>query len=143
MNKLIVTILVIAVAVGVYFFFAGGGDKKANGEYDTFAECVYDSGMRMYGSVTCGVCNQQRKLLGVSFEHIREIECDPRNDGAQTELCISKDITHTPTWILEDAEGNNITKFEPGLLKLNRLSEISGCPLEKDAEEVSMPEQEA
>lgn len=105
---------------------------QEKGEYDTFAQCLYESGMRMYGSVTCSVCNRQRKAFGASFEHVHEVECDPRNPNSETERCIAKDITHTPTWILEDNEGNDITRLSSGFKNLETLSDVSGCELTKD-----------
>lgn len=103
------------------------------GEYDTFAECLYESGMRMYGSETCSVCNRQRKLFGNSFHFIQEIECDPRNNAEEAKTCVPKNISHTPTWIHEDTEGNELFRFEPGIVSFEKLSEVSGCPLIKDS----------
>ncbi|MDP3725596.1 MAG: hypothetical protein Q8R36_00185 [bacterium] len=121
--------VLMLVAVGSYFFSERGSEEAIAGEYDTFAQCLYDSGMRMYGSVTCKFCAQQREMFGDSFRFVREIECDPRNPLPQTELCVAKKITATPTWIFEDEAGNDVTRFQPGVLSLEKLSEVSGCPL--------------
>ncbi len=86
----------------------------------------------MYGSITCSHCRNQRKMFGNSFQYIKEIECDPRNEGAQTELCIEKEINATPTWILEDDNGNEIERLNAGTQKLETLAEISGCKLTED-----------
>ncbi len=126
-----IVLVLLFVAVGAYFFSARNFKEAIAGEYDTFAQCLYNSGMRMYGSVTCKFCAQQRAMFGDSFRFIREIECDPRNPLPQTELCISKKITATPTWIFEDANGKDVTRFSPGVQSLEKLSEVSGCPLIK------------
>lgn len=109
-------------------------EPLAPGEYDAFAACLYEKGMRMYGSATCSFCARQRQLFGTSFEHVQEIECDPRNEGAQVERCVGKQISHTPTWILEDEEGNDIHRFESGVVELAQLAEVSGCEFKKDTE---------
>lgn len=134
-NKIIVggiVAVLFIVAVGAFLFSGSGSSKVEAGEYDTFAQCLYDSGMRMYGSATCSFCEKQRKLFGASERFVREIECDPRNELSQTELCIARDITHTPTWILEDSDGNDINRLDSGVKSLEELSKVSGCPLEKD-----------
>ena len=121
----------VVILIGGVAVFGRTQESEA-GKYDTFAQCLYDSGMRMYGSVTCSFCARQRELFGGSFEYIREIECDPRNAGNETERCIAKNITHTPTWIQEDEEGEELYRFEAGVVPLKELSEISKCPLVED-----------
>jgi uncharacterized membrane protein len=103
-----------------------------SGRYETFAKCLYGNGMRMYGSAGCSFCAKQRAIFGDAIHQVHEIECDPRHPNPQVALCLAKDIEHTPTWILEDGDGNNIRKMEPGVLSLEELSEISGCELTKD-----------
>ncbi len=136
-NNVIVTSVVggLFIVAGAAFVFSGpkGGLESAKaGEYDTFAQCLYDSGLRMYGSATCSFCAKQRALFGPSFRFIREIECDPRNPLPQTERCIAKNITGTPTWIKEDAGGNDVYRFPAGVVALEDLSTVSGCPFTKD-----------
>lgn len=127
-NTVSIIIVLVILVVGAVYLFNNKAPKEA-GVYDEFAQCIYDSGLRMYGSATCSFCAKQRKLFGTSEEFIREIECDPRNIGNEAERCIGKNITHTPTWILEDEEGNDIKRFDAGVLSLKELSEESGCAL--------------
>ena len=98
-------------------------------ELDGFAKCVYETGARMYGQYTCGVCKKQRELFGPSFQYIQEIECHPRGENPQTQRCLERDIEKTPTWILEKngIESDRLTGFQT----LELLSEFSGCPLEQ------------
>lgn len=138
-NSSIIVVIgaVLVIIVGGYLYFNSRGKENSesadvDGEYDTFAQCLYDSGLRMYGSIKCSFCARQRSLFENSFEYIREIECDPRVEGNEAERCIGKDISHTPTWILEDEDGNDVFRFESGIQTLEKLSEVSGCPLEKD-----------
>lgn len=137
-KKIVIGVIVIVAIIIAGMYFAGSSEEGPSnnivmaGEYDTFAQCLTDSNLVMYGSVTCGVCAKQRKAFGDSFRLIDEIECSPSNPGAETERCINKNITHTPTWILEDADGNDVTRFEAGFQQLSVLAEASGCPLVKD-----------
>src|SRR3989344_7375117 len=100
-----------------------------SGTYVPFAQCVYEKGMRMYGARTCSFCAKQRALFGDAVPYIREIECDPRYPGNEVERCVAKNITHTPTWIREDAAGNTLKRFDPGVLSLKTLAEETGCAL--------------
>ncbi len=124
-----IAIVVVVIVIGLFVLFSVQKDRvgQVGGEYDEFAECLYDSGMRMYGSETCSFCERQRQLFGESFRFIKEIECDPRNDDSEYERCIEKGISHTPTWILEDKKGNDVHRFESGVQSLEALSEVSGC----------------
>ncbi|MBU0460756.1 MAG: vitamin K epoxide reductase family protein [Nanoarchaeota archaeon] len=99
-------------------------------DYSEFAKCITANDVKMYGSFTCGVCAKERALFGESFQYIVEVECHPRGKNPQTKLCLQKDITKTPTWILEK-EGVEI-KREVGYLDIKDLAEFSGCNLEEN-----------
>ncbi|MDP3970823.1 MAG: hypothetical protein Q8P90_03915 [bacterium] len=134
-----IAIVVVGLLMISYFIFLAPDRSKIEnedtysisdvGEYDEFAQCLDATGMKMYGSVTCSFCERQRELFGSSFQYIEEIECDPRNEDNEAERCIAKDISHTPTWILEDAKGNDLYRFESGPQSLADLAEASGCQL--------------
>jgi hypothetical protein len=104
-----------------------GTQEVEDPQLSEFAKCIKESGMKMYGSMTCSVCKRQRELFGSSFKHVGEIECHPRGENPQTELCLQKDIEKTPTWILEK-NGEDLKKLE-GYQTLETLAEISGCKL--------------
>lgn len=118
----------LAAALGwaTYFVHAGA---IPSGTYIPFAQCVYEKGMRMYGAKTCSACVKQRELFGDAAPYIREIECDPRYPGSEVARCVAKQITRTPTWIREDAAGNTLKRFDPGVLSLETLAEETGCVL--------------
>jgi hypothetical protein len=100
------------------------------GQHDAFAQCLYASGVRMYGSYTCSVCQRERDLFGNSIQYIQEIECHPRGENPQTDLCLQKNIQKTPTWTLEQEgiEVQRLTGYQP----LETLAELSGCTLPHD-----------
>ena len=89
-------------------------------ELDEFAKCLKESGLEMYGSMTCSVCKKQRDLFGSSFQFVGEIECHPQGENSQTELCLEKNVERTPTWIINDEK-------HEGYQTLETLSELSGC----------------
>ena len=97
-------------------------------DHSPLAQCITDSGANMYGSFKCGVCAKTRSMFGDSFKYINEIECHPQGENAQTELCLSKNIEGTPTWILEP--NGEEQKRHTGFLSLEELAEFSGCSLQ-------------
>lgn len=127
-NLIVAVVLAILLGISTYLVHANTGPGE---KYNEFAQCLNEKGFKMYGSVTCQSCAKQRAVFGDGFEYIREIECDPRNKGPieEVELCILKNIKRTPTWIQEDAEGNELYRFGEGFQKLKKLSEVSGCIL--------------
>tara|TARA_Y100000310_G_scaffold343159_1_gene449494 strand:+ start:7607 stop:7975 length:369 start_codon:yes stop_codon:yes gene_type:complete len=121
MNKVLMSLFVIFI-VG-----CTSGSSTSPGLYDGFAQCLSDTGVKIYGSFLCSVCKSQRDLFGSSFEKLGEIECHPQGENPQTELCLERDIAKTPTWILE--KDNVEVKRLEGFQSLETLSEFSGCSL--------------
>lgn len=128
MRKIILLLLLVAV---VFVSGCVSSTEKEEltgpGKYDDFAKCVTDSGIKMYGSYTCSICKKERATFGPSFQYIDEVECHPRGENPQTDLCLKKDIKKTPTWILEK-DGVEIDR-RVGYLTLEGLAEFSGCEL--------------
>jgi hypothetical protein len=124
LNRFSFVFLMVAV-VALILSGCSGTPPREVGELDDFATCVKDSGLKMYGSMTCSVCKRQRELFGSSFELVGEIECHPRGKNPQTELCFEKGIEKTPTWI---HHGRDEQRLE-GYQTLETLAEVSGCPL--------------
>lgn len=119
-------IAALIFAGAAYLIHANTGPKDT---YNEFAQCLDEKGFIMYGSVTCAACARQRAMFGDAFEFIKEIECDPRNPNPETQRCIEKNIKGTPTWIQEDANGNELYRFSTGLQSMEKLSEVSNCSL--------------
>ncbi|OGY90969.1 MAG: hypothetical protein A3H70_04090 [Candidatus Komeilibacteria bacterium RIFCSPLOWO2_02_FULL_48_11] len=110
----IITLAALAVVAVVWQVATGG---QPNPELDSFAQCLTDKGVAMYGAKWCLHCQNQKKAFGKSFRLIKYLEC-PDN----IELCLAKDIQGYPTWIINDK------KYE-GEQSLASLSQISDCPL--------------
>lgn len=136
-GKIIIAGIVVASLLGLITYFVQTATSGPDADYTEFAMCLNEVNMKMYGSATCQFCARQRALFGQeAFEHVGEIECDPRNPGDQAELCIAKNIEHTPTWILEDDSGNELHRFDPGVQALETLAEVSGCSLPSPDDQV-------
>lgn len=92
------------------------------GKYDSFAKCLTQKGVVMYGSYLCGYCNRQKEMFGDSFKYINYVECHPNGPNANPQLCTEKRIRGVPTW---EIDGN----LHSGLKSLEELSSLSGCAL--------------
>jgi len=115
----------VVVAVLVLVLFSLRPSPK--GEYDNFANCITNSGAKMFGAYWCSNCNNQKDLFGSSFDNIQYIECSLPNKGGQTPECNQEGITGYPTW--EFADGERVA----GFTSLVQLSLKTGCPLVKDS----------
>ncbi len=118
MNKKFIIPLTFALAAVVFGLFIFRSPKYARGELDSFAGCLAEKGAVMYGAAWCPHCQNEKKAFGSSFKFIPYVECP---DEPQKRLAVG--IKGYPTWIFSDGR-----KFE-GEQGLNKLSEISGCPL--------------
>jgi hypothetical protein len=92
------------------------------GKYDSFAKCLTEKGVTMYGAYWCPHCQNQKDMFGESWQFVNYIECSLPNRGGQTKVCADEKITGYPTWDI-----NGVRKS--GELSLQQLSELSGCAL--------------
>lgn len=113
--------IVVAAVFGLYYY---NNAPQASGQYDEFAQCLTQKGVKMYGAYWCPHCNNQKKAFAGSWKHIDYIECSLPNKGGQSTTCQEADIQAYPTWELPDGQ-----RIE-GELSMKRLSELSGCTLE-------------
>jgi len=88
-----------------------------SGQYDKFAKCLTEKGIKMYGTEWCSYCQKQKNLFGSSFKYVDFVDCDKNRQE-----CLAAGVTGYPTWKIN---GENY----PGLQQLNRLAELSGCGL--------------
>ena len=92
--------------------------------YVSFAQCLTNSGTKMYGAYWCPHCARQKELFGPkSFAEINYTECDPRGAKADPKSCIDHDVKSYPTWIF--ADGNR----HSGEMTFEELSAASKCKL--------------
>lgn len=91
--------------------------------YDSFAKCLTESGFTMYGAFWCPHCADQKEMFGDAFQYIDYVECDPRDEAGQPELCLEKGVESYPTWIYKDGR-----KWE-GVQSFDALGEVAKCDL--------------
>jgi len=92
--------------------------SKGPGDYDSFAQCLTEKGVKMYGTEWCSHCKNQKEAFGNSFQFVDYIDCD-RDKGE----CLKAGVRGYPTWVID---GENY----PGEQQLERLSLLTGCELE-------------
>lgn len=117
----IIIVLLILIGIGyliLSFIFS-------TGKYDTFAQCISDSGAKFYGAYWCPHCQDEKSLFGKSAKKLPYIECSLPNRGGQNALCNTSKIESYPTWEFADGSRSNY-------LTLTQLSEKTGCPLIED-----------
>ena len=126
-NWLVGAILVGVLGIGLSYFTQKGFTPTKN--YDDFARCLTEKGWTEYGTLWCPNCGRQKLMFGDSFQYLEYVECDPRGDNPQTDRCLIRDIEKTPTWIRESEDNSTELERQIGVQSLEKLSELSGCPL--------------
>ncbi len=111
------------------FLLAGCSANKIDKEkVDALANCLADKGVKEYGAFWCANCAKQKKLFGSSFSIIMErdvyVECDPRGEEEQSELCLEIGVEKYPHWVFNNDNENPVV----GVLPLADLAEKAGCP---------------
>lgn len=119
----IVGIVLIVVIVGVIALSTKKSEGPTRESIDTLAQCLTEKGTVMYGAFWCPHCAHTKKMFGESFRYIKYVECDPRGENEQSELCIEKGIDKYDTWVF--ADGSRVIS-EPSF---ELLAEKSGCPV--------------
>ncbi len=112
----------IKVLISITLFLFLLGCAKTN--YDTFAKCLTDQGVTMYGAFWCPHCQNQEKMLGESWKYINYVECSTPDGRSQTEACQQAGITGYPTW--EFGDGSRVS----GEITVNGLGQKSGCSVD-------------
>ncbi len=85
------------------------------------AQCLTDSGAKLYGAYWCGHCADQKELFGENLKYLSHMECDSRGENADPEACAEAGIKAFPTWILGD--GSVLV----GTQQLETLAEKADC----------------
>lgn len=116
-------IAVLAVAAALAMNAQKGVKAGEPGQYEDFAKCLTEKGVKMYGAYWCPHCQNQEKMFGGSWKYVDYIECSLPNRGGQNAACNNAGINGYPTW--EFANGERVE----GEVPLQQLSEKSGCSL--------------
>ncbi len=121
MNKKIILILVLLVFVGGVVWLIQTPGKA--GKLDTFATCIKDSGAKFYGAFWCPHCQNQKALFSSSAKNLPYIECSTPDGKGRLPICVEQEVESYPTWKFPDGT------VEKGEVSLERLSELTNCPL--------------
>ncbi|MCX6738439.1 MAG: hypothetical protein NT098_00095 [Candidatus Parcubacteria bacterium] len=106
--KIFLWTLVVIVFGGSLLFAVKSMNKAdiegnaVSGQYDTFAQCIKDSGAVFYGAFWCPHCLDQKKEFGDSVKLLPYVECSTPDTKGQTLICKEKGINSYPTWIFKD-----------------------------------------
>lgn len=107
----------LVIASAVLAACSSGPQTEQKPELNTFAQCLTDQGVIMYGTEWCPHCRNQKELFGSAFEHINYIDCE-----ANTKACTDAGIRGYPTWIINGKEF-------PGEQSLTSLATRTGCTI--------------
>jgi hypothetical protein len=119
-KKIVLAIFVVAACLLVAMII-----YRQRHRYDTFAKCLTDRHVLMYGAYWCPHCAEQKEKFGDSFKYAPYVECGiPGNIRGEQQACKDAGIKHFPTWQFPPVG----ERFE-GSLSLEDLSDRSGCPL--------------
>ncbi|MBT4805212.1 hypothetical protein HON71_03495 [Candidatus Woesearchaeota archaeon] len=114
MIKKIISILMLAT----FLLVVGcSSNNTGPGQYDTFAQCLTEKGVKMYGTEWCSHCKNQKAAFGNSFQFVDYVDCDKNKNE-----CSLAGVEGYPTWKIN---GKNY----PGEQQLNKLASLSGCEL--------------
>jgi len=114
MKKLIIGMIIFSV------FLVGCGPDTT---YDEFAKCLTSSDTKFYGAFWCPHCESVKEQFRDSAKYLPYVECDPRGDNSQSNLCTELGIERYPTFIFSD--GSRLV----GAGSMSELSQRSGCSL--------------
>lgn len=98
--------------------------KHAPSKLDSFAQCMTDKGVKMYGAFWCPHCQATKKMFGSAASKIPYVECSTPDGQNQTQICKDQGVQQYPTWT-RTTDANRIM----GEHTLQELAEFSGCAL--------------
>lgn len=119
MNKIIAWGAVAAVIVLAVWYWKS--PAKPAGALDSFAQCLREKQITMYGAYWCPHCQSEKQAFGSSFKYVPYVECTE-----ETQKCLDAGIRGYPTWIFPE------DKRLEGELGLEKLSRESACPLQEN-----------
>ena len=115
----------IVIVIVVIFLFSN--KETEPGKYDELAQCIVESGTKLYSAWWCSHCQAQKKDFGNSFKILVEggvhVECSPDGSKVISDFCRSEGVTGTPSWKLSD---ETILRGRQSLLT---LAQATGCTL--------------
>ncbi len=120
-NKILLIAIAVAIVLIIGALWYASAPKQAPvsvNALDSFAKCLAQKGLVMYGAYWCPHCQNQKALFGDSFQYVNYVECTQ-----EVQKCTAAGIEGFPTWITSD--GQKLV----GEQTLETLSQVSGCAL--------------
>ena len=118
-NWLIFTLLIVAIILVAFFL---SNQPKDPTKFDSFAKCLTEKNISMYGAFWCPHCQEQKEAFGESFQYVNYIECS-NPDRSMNKICQDAEINGYPTWKFGDGV------VLEGYVLMKDLSTRSGCEL--------------
>lgn len=116
----------------LFFIILSGGmigyvqfAKQPVKNYDAFAQCLAEKEIKVYVSYTCIICQKTSEMFGSSYRFIEQVECNPKAQVNQADVCKEIGIYTTPTWIIH--KGDIPVEAHSGFLNIPALEAFSGC----------------
>ncbi len=132
----VLIIFAVLIFLVIAFYFVTMAITKYTGyvsitenKYDDFAKCLTEKEVKMYGAFGCKHCQYQKEAFGKNGEGEKllknmniYVECDPRGENSQTQLCLDNGIKDYPTWEVN-------SQLYPGEMSFEKLAQMTGCSL--------------
>jgi uncharacterized membrane protein len=115
---ILIGVVVLTGTVGVYAMqrqFTAVNESFAG----RLAQHLQTTNSRMFGAFWCPHCRDQKERFGAAATQIPYVECDPRGENPQVQLCRDKKIEGYPTWEIRGT-------LYSGDLSLDELARLSG-----------------
>ena len=109
-----INILTIVIVVIIIFLIINYYNKPKQETPEAVAKCIGEKSI-LYVQIGCSHCKDQEDTFGDNLKYLNIIDCFYEKDK-----CIEKEITGTPTWII------NGEKME-GVQSIEKLKELTGC----------------
>ena len=119
-NRLLHLLLKILPSIMIMSLLVIAGCSTPAKVSDSFAQCLTEKGVIMYGTEWCPHCKNQKVMFGSAFQYVNYIDCDLHRDA-----CIKAGVEGFPTWVIND-------DLYPGEQPIARLAALSGCELVVD-----------
>ncbi len=124
-KKIIIRVGIITVVIiALFLLFQKDSSILKNSEinpYYKFAQCITDSGAKLYCADWAPACRDQKKAFGENAKFLTYIECSKPDSRELNQLCKDNDIEKYPVWEFGDG-----TRIED-ILSFEELGKETDC----------------
>lgn len=123
--RLVAPVIIAGLVAAAITYFAQTGTAVKK-DYGELVECLNERGVVYYKSARCSSCRRQESLLGEAYKELNSVECHPDGENPNPELCLTKNISKTPTFLIE--RNDREIKRAVGIQQIKNLAIFAGCP---------------